>query len=64
MVDTTKGTPVVRLATLRQTQLDWLGDVATTLSMSGLRTGDADYWGYQTCTEFGFYQVCLNPFSE
>ena len=24
----------------------------------GVAAGDINYWGYQTCTEFGFYQTC------
>merc|ERR1719336_1267143 len=36
--------------------MDWEmpGDVPTSYSESSV---DA-YWGYQTCTEFGFYQTC------
>jgi len=49
MTDTLVGDEVARLAKVRSTQLDSrvLGSEA-----------DFDYWGYQTCTEFGFYQTC------
>jgi len=50
MADTAKGTPMERLAVLRNGQ-----QAAGLLSESD---GEPDYWGYQTCTEFGFYQTC------
>eukprot|EP00657_Telonema_sp_P-1_P009265 TRINITY_DN3456_c0_g1_i2.p1 TRINITY_DN3456_c0_g1~~TRINITY_DN3456_c0_g1_i2.p1 ORF type:complete len:454 (+),score=116.90 TRINITY_DN3456_c0_g1_i2:66-1427(+) len=49
MADPSQGTEVERLAKLRAAQLSY-----TTVQAGG----DLDYWGYQTCTEFGFYMTC------
>lgn len=57
MTDTSKGDPVHRLAELRKGQLSWLGSTPNDPLPADPRAGDADYWGFQTCTEFGFYQV-------
>merc|ERR1712228_1007557 len=37
-------------------EMDWEmpGDVPTEYNESSI----SSYWGYQTCTEFGFYQTC------
>lgn len=54
MIDETLGSPLQRLAAVRRAQgysgcdMDWQGDMS----------GEDNYWGYQTCTEFGFYQTC------
>jgi len=56
MTDSSRGSAVERLAALRSDQLDWLGDTPATLGRPF--SAEADYWGYQTCTEFGFYQTC------
>lgn len=54
MTDTTKGDEVARLASLRQLQLN-----AGVLRLDAKdEPNELDYWGYQTCTEFGFYQTC------
>ena len=53
MVDTSKGDEVARLAALRNVQL-----AAGVLLADGDEPNELDYWGYQTCTEFGFYQTC------
>jgi len=53
MVDTSKGDEVARLASLRNLQL-----AAGVLRADGDEPNELDYWGYQTCTEFGFYQTC------
>merc|ERR1712166_1574120 len=57
MTDTSLGDNLDRLASLVQTQ------EAAQLSQSQLAVNQLvlswiDYWGYQTCTEFGFYQTC------
>jgi serine protease 16 len=45
---------VARLANLTKMQSTWIpADL-----MSRVSTGEPDYWGYQTCAEFGFYQTC------
>jgi hypothetical protein len=57
MADTTKGTEVERLAQLRDAQQA----SADVVQSRGKAVGDItsmDYWTYQTCTEFGFYQTC------
>lgn len=39
--------------------MPWLGDVLTAASLRHpTPNAEVDYWGYQTCTEFGFYQTC------
>eukprot|EP00656_Telonema_subtile_P052738 TRINITY_DN7427_c0_g1_i1.p1 TRINITY_DN7427_c0_g1~~TRINITY_DN7427_c0_g1_i1.p1 ORF type:complete len:488 (-),score=107.04 TRINITY_DN7427_c0_g1_i1:108-1571(-) len=48
MVDMTIGSEVDRLAKLKSLQ--------STDVLSG--SNELDYWGYQTCNEFGFYQTC------
>lgn len=48
MVDSSLGSEVDRLAKLRELQ-------ATGAVQS---SEELDYWGYQTCNEFGFYQTC------
>lgn len=53
MVDTSRGDEVARLASLRQLQL-----AAGVLLDDDKSPNELDYWGYQTCTEFGFYQTC------
>jgi len=53
MVDASKGDEVARLASLRNLQL-----AAGVLRADGDEPNELDYWGYQTCTEFGFYQTC------
>jgi len=57
MTDTSLGDNLDRLASLVQTQ------EAAQLSQSQLAVNQLglswiDYWNYQTCTEFGFYQTC------
>merc|ERR1711865_1252936 len=57
MTDTSLGDNLDRLASLVQTQ------EAAQLSQSELAVNQLglswiDYWNYQTCTEFGFYQTC------
>jgi len=52
MTNISKGSEVDRLAAVRKVQIT-----------SGVLSNDEsseeyDYWGYQTCTEFGFYQTC------
>eukprot|EP00662_Eupelagonemidae_sp_cell21_P028954 gene28954-55618_t len=53
MVDETIGDPVSRLAHLVAQQLSWAP--AKWRLEPAMST---DYWGYQTCTEFAFYQTC------
>jgi len=58
MTDTKGGSEMQRLAHLRQAQVE--GGLLST-EVSGSRAGgisSSDYWEYQTCTEFGFYQTC------
>jgi len=63
MHNATIGTPLQRLATLVQ-QVDGTRSSTTTPSVSrsgavkGLGLDWEDYWNYQTCTQFGFYQTC------
>eukprot|EP00756_Hemistasia_phaeocysticola_P048853 Hpha_TRINITY_DN23262_c0_g1::TRINITY_DN23262_c0_g1_i1::g.30229::m.30229 len=52
MVDTSKGDEVARLAVLSDLQMS-SGLLAQPKGLQSL-----NYWGYQTCTEFGFYQTC------
>eukprot|EP00933_Yihiella_yeosuensis_P012820 TRINITY_DN12202_c0_g1_i1.p1 TRINITY_DN12202_c0_g1~~TRINITY_DN12202_c0_g1_i1.p1 ORF type:complete len:545 (-),score=91.79 TRINITY_DN12202_c0_g1_i1:178-1704(-) len=52
-----------RLATLRQAQRGTGLQMVATCEMDWEMPGDIDrpevnYWGYQTCAEFGFYQTC------
>jgi len=66
MIDTSIGDPINRLASLVEKQgrsatdceMDW-----TKYSIHHRTKKDSpdvshNYWGYQTCTEFGFYQTC------
>ena len=67
MTDESIGTPVERLASLRETQR-LLADEAQSrqeemhVKLFSTRSnnvfGEPDYWFYQTCTEFAFYQTC------
>eukprot|EP00658_Telonema_sp_P-2_P037547 TRINITY_DN2699_c0_g1_i1.p1 TRINITY_DN2699_c0_g1~~TRINITY_DN2699_c0_g1_i1.p1 ORF type:complete len:518 (-),score=124.16 TRINITY_DN2699_c0_g1_i1:465-2018(-) len=52
MTDTKIGDEVARLAEVRKAQL------ALQIAPSQAEPNELDYWGYQTCTEFGFYQTC------
>jgi serine protease 16 len=72
MLDTGLGDPLHRLAVLRAKQGPQLAKPLRRLmgnhrlmgnygsvTKDGLRvTDEPDYWGYQTCTEFAFYQTC------
>lgn len=61
MTNTALGTTVERLAKLRKTQDAWLparSSVAAGANVNTANDEEPDYWGYQTCTEFGFYQTC------
>jgi len=52
MTNTSAGDEVKRLAAVRNGQQSWLHDTAESSA------GMPDFWGYQTCTEFAFYQTC------
>lgn len=66
MSNSTLGSPLQRLAKLRTAQdgsnmvssceMDWEmpGDIPTDPNEKSMNL----FWGYQTCTEFGFYQTC------
>lgn len=64
MTDPASGpTPMARLATLAEAQ--WQAGVRVTAACEmdwempgGIPPKDENYWGYQTCNEFGFYQTC------
>ncbi|EDQ86489.1 uncharacterized protein MONBRDRAFT_28146 [Monosiga brevicollis MX1] len=59
MTNTSLGDEVHRLAVVRKQQLEWLPAAFESFATKTLRVGaEADYWGYQTCTEFAFYQTC------
>jgi len=68
MVDTSTGDEVHRLAKLRKTQESWARPLrerrlARHAQLRLAAAGQApqlfdDYWGYQTCSEFAFYQTC------
>ena len=64
MVDASIGDNVERLAKLRTMQSAWLSvppvEEFTTQLQDRIASKDADpdYWGFQTCAEFGFYQTC------
>eukprot|EP01059_Diplonema_ambulator_P031121 TRINITY_DN5628_c0_g1_i2.p1 TRINITY_DN5628_c0_g1~~TRINITY_DN5628_c0_g1_i2.p1 ORF type:complete len:502 (+),score=157.98 TRINITY_DN5628_c0_g1_i2:98-1603(+) len=53
MTDASLGDNVQRLAHLRKTQMLWSQD-KTLMAPDSV----VNYWGYQTCTEFAFYQTC------
>jgi hypothetical protein len=55
MVDSSIGTDLQRLVVLRKAQN---GAVSKTTSRIASGESLPDFWGYQTCTEFGFYQTC------
>eukprot|EP00730_Choanoeca_flexa_P016424 TRINITY_DN7750_c0_g1_i2.p1 TRINITY_DN7750_c0_g1~~TRINITY_DN7750_c0_g1_i2.p1 ORF type:complete len:509 (+),score=144.87 TRINITY_DN7750_c0_g1_i2:2-1528(+) len=57
MTDTSTGDQVARLAKLRKQQREWLEPLQAEFRQLQL-SAQADYWGYQTCTEFAFYQTC------
>lgn len=61
MTNTSLGKPLARLAALRAAQ-DSTGprrhDCEMDLGMPWCIGVNWTYWGYQTCTEFGFYQTC------
>lgn len=56
MLDTSLGDEVKRLVSLRQVQ-ESQGSFSK-LKAKATDNGQPDYWFYQTCTEFGFYQSC------
>jgi serine protease 16 len=59
MVKDALGDEVHRLAALVQSQAEWIAPKWSVAANSRAHSGlMADYWGYQTCTEFGFYQTC------
>lgn len=60
MTNSSIGTAVERLAHLRRVQLSWIeaGPPEQYRRRSHGSTAEPDYWGWQTCTEFGFYQTC------
>jgi serine protease 16 len=54
MANNTAGDDVQRLANVHNAQQTWIeAKWATKAPLA-----QADYWGYQTCTEFAFYQTC------
>ncbi|KAK3284619.1 hypothetical protein CYMTET_7739 [Cymbomonas tetramitiformis] len=53
MTDSKRGDAVNRLAAVAESQAQWLD-----ASSNNADVGWVDYWGWQTCTEFGFYQTC------
>lgn len=62
MTDTSVGEPIQRLAKVRQTQSSQ-PDMASYFekdktAMNKTRLSGEDYWLWQTCNEFGFYQTC------
>jgi len=63
MTNTSLGSPMARLAELRRLQnvsdLQMVHGCEMDWEMPGdMPDPDVNYWGYQTCTEFGFYQTC------
>eukprot|EP00039_Didymoeca_costata_P018921 m.335520 g.335520 ORF g.335520 m.335520 type:complete len:495 (-) comp17619_c0_seq1:59-1543(-) len=52
MTNSSIGDPINRLAMLRKIQQLWIPSDVYSVDE------EPDYWGYQTCTEFGFYQTC------
>jgi hypothetical protein len=52
------GDPVEMLAKLSNQQASWMGARKGEKKTGEVTSGEPDYWGYQTCTEFGFYQTC------
>jgi len=66
MLNDSLGDEVARLAEVRRQQMTWVPshaahavrrEAALELALRG--ADDApDYWGYQTCTEWAFYQTC------
>jgi hypothetical protein len=57
MINSSIGDELARLAHLRSVQVD-SGVLQTKKSHNNAQSEELDYWGYQTCTEFGFYQTC------
>ena len=62
MTDATLGDNVARLAKLRTLQSEWVAfpamGAAGNATEVKVASGEPDYWGFQTCAEFGFYQTC------
>jgi len=60
MTKASLGTPLQRLLALRKTQGVSGRQAPQTALLATRPTANdwADYWLYQTCTEFGFYQTC------
>jgi hypothetical protein len=64
MTDTSIGDEVHRLAKLARTQVAWIDSLNAPEwkpRFGSPRLGSTeffDYWGYQTCAEWGFYQTC------
>ena len=61
MVNETYGDEVARLAQLRRVQSGAglaLTSKRAPKMMAAVDESMPDFWGYQTCTEFGFYQTC------
>eukprot|EP00467_Chlorarachnion_reptans_P004881 CAMPEP_0114523406 /NCGR_PEP_ID=MMETSP0109-20121206/21271_1 /TAXON_ID=29199 /ORGANISM="Chlorarachnion reptans, Strain CCCM449" /LENGTH=493 /DNA_ID=CAMNT_0001704713 /DNA_START=32 /DNA_END=1513 /DNA_ORIENTATION=+ len=56
MMKTNEDDNVDRLAAVKKAQASWLDKQ---MKEAEAMLGDfANYWGWQTCTEFGFYQTC------
>eukprot|EP00050_Salpingoeca_kvevrii_P011084 m.12573 g.12573 ORF g.12573 m.12573 type:complete len:498 (-) comp3244_c0_seq2:128-1621(-) len=53
MTNSSIGDAVARLAEVRRLQESWL-----VFDEEPTPSNELDYWGYQTCTEFAFYQTC------
>eukprot|EP00466_Bigelowiella_natans_P011299 jgi/Bigna1/87275/estExt_fgenesh1_pg.C_180145 len=61
MTDDKQGDNVSRLQRVRASQSEWVEAAQKQMhkeASSGGYRDFADYWGWQTCTEFGFYQTC------
>lgn len=68
MTNESLGTPLQRLAELRMAQDSVGANMVSSCEMDWEMPGDVPgsmeevsanlFWGYQTCTEFGFYQTC------
>ena len=58
MTDVTKGTEVERLAMVAKGQQAMQENTGNTTNATKATAGPLNYWGWQTCTEFGFYQTC------
>merc|ERR1719199_2273266 len=56
MTNSSIGDEVYRLALVRKDQMT--SGLRDAVSKSRAASGVPDYWGYQTCTEFAFYQTC------